>query len=509
MPLLDQIYAHLDATEKSKLLVHVERQNAAKELELTRMMLQENPPRSAEMKNTIYPPTGEDFNEKKQRDAYNALRKQAMSRVFQWISQTRVDSRLYSDARIYTHVVVGKLMLERNAVDTAATLLKQAESMAIGGRHYDILEIIYCLFVDYAEEMKLPVQKTIDLWKANRKKHDRMCELQQTHALQRERIRKAKQKGKVLDPVIAYNRIRREIKVTLDDANDPAFLSLYLKILRSAIVAGKDYIDFERVVRRIYFLLKNRGVFKPGDWNFEVNMLYMYAHAAYRNRHFADAEEACRRISELLNDRDARNHPLYPKYMGVRANVATLFGKNQEAIELMEAALEVQVPTAEIGEWRSNQLNLAVFYFQACKFRKANKILISIEGSDTELEEQMGMEWCFKKLMIVLIVQYELGNDDLSLKMCKQVEEKFSEMLDEPLYKRAKIFLGFIIRMILDPNSVKTPEFHADVLAAKLAWPGYKEDIQAISFFCWIKSKMTGRDYYEVLIERINEGIAA
>jgi hypothetical protein len=63
------------------------------------------------------------------------------------------------------------------------------------------------------------------------------------------------------------------------------------------------------------------------------------------------------------------------------------------------------------------------------------------------------------------------------------------------------VFLKFIRRMITNPELVATPAFAEEVKEASLGWPGEKEDIQAITFFCWLKSKMLRRNYYEVLLE--------
>jgi hypothetical protein len=63
--------------------------------------------------------------------------------------------------------------------------------------------------------------------------------------------------------------------------------------------------------------------------------------------------------------------------------------------------------------------------------------------------------------------------------------------------------------MIHDPHIVTTPYFHTQVKFAQLAWPGAKEDIQAITFFCWLKSKMENKPYYDVLLARLHEDLPA
>ena len=65
--------------------------------------------------------------------------------------------------------------------------------------------------------------------------------------------------------------------------------------------------------------------------------------------------------------------------------------------------------------------------------------------------------------------------------------------------------MGFIRELISDPNAISKPEFAKKVDEANLALPGDREDIQAITFFCWLKSKMVKRPYYEVLLEIVKD----
>jgi hypothetical protein len=161
---------------------------------------------------------------------------------------------------------------------------------------------------------------------------------------------------------------------------------------------------------------------------------------------------------------------------------------------------QLRLPT---NEKLNMQLNLAVYYFQSAEYKKANKTMMEIGHSDKWLEEKMGKEWRFKKNMIELIIQYELGNDDIALARIRTIEKQFSAFLTHPAYQRARLFLSFIKRMALHPDEVASPKFAKDVEEAQMGWPGHKEDIQAITFFCWLKSKMVKRDYYEVLLETV------
>jgi hypothetical protein len=150
------------------------------------------------------------------------------------------------------------------------------------------------------------------------------------------------------------------------------------------------------------------------------------------------------------------------------------------------------------------RLNLVVFYFQSEEFKKANVEMLLINHSDTWLEKRMGKEWRFKKSMIDVILQCELGNTDLAFSRIKSMEKYFAGFFQHPAYQRALIFMQFVKTIIEQPERVAIPEFAIEVEKANMAWPDYKEDTQAITFFCWLKSKMIRQPYYEVLLQAMN-----
>ena len=54
-----------------------------------------------------------------------------------------------------------------------------------------------------------------------------------------------------------------------------------------------------------------------------------------------------------------------------------------------------------------------------------------------------------------------------------------------------------------NPTEVASAHFEEKVDSIIERLPGDREDIQAMTFYCWVKSKMIQRPYYEVLVETI------
>lgn len=499
MAVVEQIVLHLDGYEKADFLSYASRlERNVREVELIRLLFHEPALSSAEIKATLYPSAKHTTSYK--RDAYNGLRKKVLSRLIEWMVVREADNDDFSNhnhGKALALISAAHKLSLRNANEAANHLLEQAERLAAAGRHYEVLDVVYSALIYNALELQQNATVLLAKATANRVRADRMRFLQTIYVYQKQRILDAKQQGRALDPQLAIRRIFKDVLVSAEDANDPAFMHLLCRIVRSAIGTGKDYTVFGSFVERIYKGFKKKNLLRPEDESLEVDYIYMCAHAAYRNKQFAKAEDYCQQFLSLAGKHAARRSPLYPRYVALRASVATMNGRNAEAISILEEALKNRHYGTEHTEWLNNQLNLVVYYFQAANFRKANRTMLKLDHDREVHRTKMGMEWCFKKELIELIIHYELGNTERSLKMCDAILKDYKGMLDQALYGRARVFIGFLRRMIKNPNEVTTPEFRADVKSAQLAWPLQKEDVQAISFFSWLRSKMVDKPYYD------------
>jgi hypothetical protein len=68
-----------------------------------------------------------------------------------------------------------------------------------------------------------------------------------------------------------------------------------------------------------------------------------------------------------------------------------------------------------------------------------------------------------------------------------------------------KQFIQLIKLLFKDPNLVSKPDFMDKVDGTLQFLPFEEEDLQAVSFYAWLKSKMTKKGYYETLLSLTNE----
>jgi hypothetical protein len=316
----------------------------------------------------------------------------------------------------------------------------------------------------------------------------------------------ARLKGMVLNIEDMAHEVLIDFELEEESQHNVSFMFGICSLIRSAIISSKNYVHFATFVSRQYRRLQRSGALEKSSPLLVLGFQYMVAHAYYRNRRWAEAIGILGEMETLISSKTGQQvRQYFSRYILLKAAVKGYTGDNPGAVKMLSNALLSSKTRLSISDKLNMQVNLAVYHFQAESYGKAASTLLSLNHSDVWLEKKMGKEWRMKKNLIEVIVQYELGNIEWALQKIKLIEKHFSEFLDQPFYQRARIFMGFIRELISQPDSISKPEFAKKVDEANLALPGDREDIQAITFFCWLKSKMVKRPYYDVLLEIVKD----
>jgi hypothetical protein len=161
-------------------------------------------------------------------------------------------------------------------------------------------------------------------------------------------------------------------------------------------------------------------------------------------------------------------------------------------------------------------LQLSFHYFAEGQFHKANHTLISIGRTDHWLEEHLGLEWLLNRNVGEMLIQIELGNPDLALNRLHAIDRTLREQFPATPaaetstpgttvaaggpYRYVLSYLALVRKIIHDPAVARTPAFAARV-AELPSFPLEREDLQARSFYAWLRARMLGQPYYVALLE--------
>jgi hypothetical protein len=428
------------------------------------------------------------------------LRSRLKERLLVFIALNKYEQSL-ADNKAEVYLSCGDFFLERNSPDIARSLFDNAEEIAIKEHQSDTLEYLYNKELIHAVPLKIDLDKLKPKWQVNMENHLNMHKLNAAHADVHKELAENRRLGQTMDPKEFVQRIFKEFRITRIAFKNARFMLRLAEIYRAAIVSSKAYPAFEPYLIRVYNNLKKMNAFNGVNSDTEINFIYMISHTLYRNQKFVQSDEWLKRMEIHMPRQKLMVHKLYPKYVGLLAGNLSYTGKNAEAIQLIETVLHEHKNKLQENDRYDLKLNLSVYHFQAKNFPQAHVSLRTLHKGDKYTEQLKGLEWRFKKDMIEAIILVELGKVESAYQRLEYIGEYYNEFFTQPAYKFARIFVKLVRKILDNPDCVTSEEFALSVKKLSEGWPGERNDIQAITFFCWLKSKMEKRDYYEVLIE--------
>ncbi len=435
--------------------------------------------------------------------AFYSARQRLQQKVFEFTSVCELEDDNTRSAAIRNMENIAGRLLRYNKSEDAAEIFSKAGVEAKKYRHLGLLDQVLFRQAKYSQKLNLNAPLSISEWRLNGVALEKKREVEILRVTLKNEVSESMDTGDPKEADAMIDRIFSAIEITPEQLKDPHFVLDLTAMSRDAFLSEKKYKLIEPYVYRMYTRLKETGAFDKTTIACEIEFVLMIAHALYRNLKFLESGDRLKYIDSMStkDTSDALAH--LPKIIAMRAGICFYSGKLDESIAQLEAALQDKAVLADEEEYYNVKVNLSVNYFAAKRYREANAMMISLPR-DKELRALMGKEWLMKKDMIYMLIQYHLGNDDIALTFLNRSVETFAELFDKPIYKLSGKFLELIDKIFKDRNVLKDADFIREVNEARKSWPKDQQDLHAITFYCWLKALLVGKDYYDVLLEKVN-----
>lgn len=496
---LHEIIQTLDETDIKDFSLFINRlkkKGDRKDLELFNL-LQNNSTDKGELLYTLYP---RDHN----RVAYHATRKRLLKQLSDFLSIKRINDDTTAASQIMSLYSMSQYLFERKSDRIAWTHLLKAEKLAIKSQQYALLQNIYSTQVQQSDSQHAPALDEILIKKTNNKLLlEEEDNANTANYVIKSKIKSAFTSGATIDLHEIVTETLKTYNLTNTASTNPRIFYNIIAITRSVILASKDFYSFEPYIIEKFRTLK--PYFTKHNHYYKVQLLYMISHTLYRNKKFSEAQLYLEKLqAALLEYNKSHFLQLYAKYTLLKAQTLCFQNKLPEAIRLLEEYLHSKELKVDQEQKLNAFINLSVFYFLKQDYNAALNLFNQIQHSDKWCVKKMGMEWLMKKLLIEILVHYELGNIDLVESRIRSIERNFSELLSQKKYTRVVTFLAFVKLIMNKPDEATAPQFKERVEGSFDWVPKEMEDLQAMMFFGWIKSKMKQRSYYQVVLDLAN-----
>ena len=438
-------------------------------------------------------------------EAYHGLRKYLTRQIMQFIMVKQMQGDQSVSAQIAGLLSLIRYLFGHKSYKTAWKYVKKAEDQALYYELYEHLEQVYNLQIEFSDTPYAPeLKELIRKHKQNKINVELNERAAIAFAIIREELNRYKHTGKNIQFDEIIKQMIENYHLEHDIYSSPKLFYQVMSVFRSAIIAKKDYYSFEPFLLNHYEKFLNKTGFKPKDHEYQASILYMIAQTIYRNKKFNDAGMYLDQFKDVLDKMtQIQSFDLLNKYYLLRSAIRFFTGKINEAVELLQSVSNNASFGKNITDMLNLKLNLGLYHLYRKEPHLANKVWMSVVHTNTWLEKIMGIEWVLKKDLLEMIVQYDMGNDDIALNKIRSIERAYDMIKDNEQYQRVLVYLQLCREIFMNPASAKTKEFY-DRVDVSFDWiPMQQEDLQAVMYYAWFKSQMTGDDRYEILLALI------
>ncbi len=438
---------------------------------------------------------------RKNQNKDHAVRNRLKKDLIKFIALKQIDDDLSEQSDMLNTINMCRYLLDNRLTKEAWSYLNKLEKKANESKNYVVLDATYSLMLSYANSQY--AQKVSEVIHKKTAVKQYLLEeetLLENLALAKETLHQYKTEGKTSDLASFAERLKHLIASRADQlCLHPKQLCNYIETLRSILMINKEARTLESTLISLYEQAKSSGAFSKNAHGYKLKLLYMLSHTLYRNKNY----EACLKYLEefeqdILKFNQTHFQFYFSKVVGLRSAIFFIQGDLKAAILVLETFFE-KVNKISLKDNLNLHLNLAVFYAYNREFRKANRLFINFHHTDHWCEKKMGKEWVVRKNLIEMLIQYELGHDDVALSRINGIIKQSQSFDQLETDRQVMVYLKMFKRYIQDQTSVKLEDLKIS-FENKGESENADDEIKKLAFYCWFKARVSGYDFYETLL---------
>lgn len=430
-------------------------------------------------------------------NAYHTLRKRLYKHLSEFVILKSMDQDVTASGRVNGIYTMAKHLFQKGLSGSGWKLLLRAEHFGLQHELFDLLNTIYLLQMEYCHlNDDLELSNIIERYDQNSNRLKQSEKIIVLQAVLKERVTSSKRQGKE----VSFEDILTE---TLTDFNmkrlsmeSPKILFALMSTLRQWVVVSKEFHSFEPTLERSYLSLTHRE-----NHYYIVQLLLMLAHAKYRTKKFRESMHYLNTLPKHLDQTPIHfQTSTLIKVNQLKAANLIFLGGLKESILLLEELAQQKLPERVRGNVITN---LGIYHFYQQDYRRCIQLLNTYDRTDTWYKNHLGIEWLLKRDLMAVLLFNDSGQKDLAESRIRSIERKYITLFSQKRYKRALTFLSLIKCIVYEEEILNLADLEKKV---EVSWewvPRREEDLQAMIFYAWLRSKITRQTFYECMVEMI------
>lgn len=431
-----------------------------------------------------------DIYAKPNANALYALKNRLRNSIIEFIAIQGFQSDQKEEMSILKWLLASRILLEKGHLKIGYQLLQKCESHALEHELYALLNEVYLSSLEYSHHLK-----KIDYYNLESKFQKNQAALKTSSAVA---LLFAHYKNKPdelpVDKVLFVKQKLQEYEIVIN--HKLSFKSLFqlLEITTDAATAAGNYHSITHFVNQVHEIIQEKQSFIDKNIWYYLECLFLIALTAFRTKDFKTSQ---RLLDELVEQLNGQNKTIKQRFQErsqlLKALCLHYTGRNDQALELLS---EFKQPTFD------TILIKTLCLFSNGSTTQAHRTINLLNRTDIFYEKSHAPALVLKKNLLELLLLIDLEKWELADSRLISLRKKCNQGL-QGIDPRIKVFIKLITAFTKDPNHLAAPKFQNAL--DKLIVYDYEEDVFAVSFYSWIKSKVTGEKWYNTTLELVSK----
>jgi hypothetical protein len=116
----------------------------------------------------------------------------------------------------------------------------------------------------------------------------------------------------------------------------------------------------------------------------------------------------------------------------------------------------------------------------------------------------MGREWLVRKDLVRVLVQVELGNIEIAIRILESLKQKHADMFSSEQYAMVQIYINTLLMYLKDPYQTSLQAIADMEKKTNFKDERLYDDPKLLAFYAWLKSKITKKNLYQSMLQEYN-----
>jgi len=483
------IISTLSEEEKDAFIMQLKQKNRrgdTKNIDLFKIL--EQAPNTAHIDQLLYG--------KPSKGAYHALCKRLFDSLIDFIASKSFEDEQSEEMDIFKLILASRILFERKAYKIGFKTLQRAEHKAKSNDLYSVLAEVYYTKLQYAHfNASLSFDELVAQITLNNKNAAQEAQMNLLYAQIQQDLKVKKES--IFKIIEARSK---QFQLPLNATTTYRSLFKLMEIVNNAAHLSRNFASVSPFVVQVEKVLQAKEKQKAKHLFYHIHILYFLANIHFRNRNFQKAQHFLEEMLLEMNKDANHKRFFYPQFTLLLVLNQNYLGNLKEALQVLEH-FNFNKHKHQIEYVYDLKLLQAILYMQQSDFEKSIQIFNEFYHSDQFYAKKVGEVWVVKKNLSEILLRIELDQMDLVESRIKSFRKKHAPYLKANNENRVLQFLSLVSEFYFNQEGNKKEYFLQKINTTFSAKKTNQEDIFVLSFFAWLKAKVTNTDVYKTTLE--------